>query len=150
MRMRTAGSQWHPFRVVTFAFLLAWVAFHEEAFSAPPGRSVIPQLQEQFGLSQTQVELALGALLVFARDQLPKPDFDDLALRIPNADYVMQNVKSRGVVTRPLDDIDDYEQSLLSIGIGQPMASQFAPAVIQYLGSAGFDRERDILARVVR
>ena len=148
--MRTFGSQRHYCRVVTFVVLLVCFASQEHALSAPPGRSVIPQLQEQFGLSESQVELALGALLVFARDRLPEPDFDDLALRIPNADYVMQNVKSRGVVTRPLDDIDDYEESLASIGIGQPMASQFAPAVIQYLGSAGWDRERDILARVVR
>ena len=148
--MRTFGSQRHSFRVVTFAVLLAFFALHENAFAAPPGRSVIPQLQEQFGLSESQVELALGALLVYARERLPKPDFDDLALRIPNADHIMEDVKARGVVTRPLDNIDDYEESLSSIGIGQPMASQFAPAVIQYLGSAGFDRERDILARVVR
>ena len=55
----------------------------------------------------------------------------------------------QGVVTRPLDDIDDYEESLASLGIGQPLASQFAPAVLEYLGAAGFELERSMLARVL-
>jgi|GEM_PF-2419148 len=123
---------------------------HQHAFSQPgPGRSVIPQLQERFGLSEPQTRGALGALLVFAREQLPKPEFDELAQRIPNADHIMQEVKLRGIVTGPLDDLDEYEKSLSSLGIGQPLASQFAPAVVEYLGDAGFDHERDILARLV-
>lgn len=55
--------------------------------------SIIPQLEEQLGLSESQVHGALGALLVFARDRLPKPQFDQLAQRIPNAERAMQEVK---------------------------------------------------------
>lgn len=119
------------------------------AVAAPPGRTIIPHLQERFGLSEAQVRGALGALLVFAREQLPKTQFDDLAARIPNADRIMQEVKLRGIVTKPLDDLDDYEESLAQLGMGQPLASQFAPAVIEYLGAAGFDHERDALAQLV-
>lgn len=116
---------------------------------AQAGRSIIPRLQDEFGLSEPQVRGALGALLVYARDRLPKPDFDDLAERIPNADRIMQEVKLRGIVNGPLDDIDDYESSLANLGMGQPLASQFAPAVLRCLGDAGHYRERDILARVL-
>ena len=100
-------------------------------------------------MSESQVRGALGALLVFVRDRLPKPQFDELANRIPNADSIMQEVKLEGIVTGPLDDIDDYEASLASLGIGQPLASQFAPAVVECLGAAGFYRERDMLSRVL-
>ena len=106
-------------------------------------------LEEQLGLNDTQVRGALGALLVFARERLPKPDFDDLAESIPNADRIMQEVKLRGVVTGPLDDMDDYERSLSNLGIGQPLASQVAPAVLRALAAAGYSRERDILAGVI-
>jgi Protein of unknown function VcgC/VcgE (DUF2780) len=106
-------------------------------------------LQERLGLTEVQVRGALGALLVFTRERLPKPDFDDLAVTIPNAERIMQEVKLRGVVTRPLDNLDDYESALASLGIGQPLASQVAPAVLQALAEAGHSRERDILARVV-
>jgi hypothetical protein len=116
---------------------------------AQPGRSIIPHLQERFGLNEAQVRGALGALLVFARERLPKTQFDDLAARIPNADYIMQEVKLRGIVTRPMDGLDEYEEVLGQLGIGQPLASQFAPAVVEYLGAAGFALERDILAQVV-
>ncbi len=128
---------------------LACFSFHQHATAADPGRSIIPQLQERFGLSEAQVRGSLGALLVFVRERLPKPEFDELSKSIPNADYIMREVHMRGIVTRPLDDIGDYEASLASLGIGQPLAAQFAPAVVEYLGAAGFEQERSMLARVL-
>jgi hypothetical protein len=56
----------------------------------------------------------------------------------------------RGIVNGPLDDLDDFEAALSNIGIGQPLASQFVPAVLQALRETGHSRERDTLARVVR
>jgi hypothetical protein len=58
-------------------------------------------------------------------------------------------VKRQGVVTGPLDDRDEYEAALSSVGMGQPVAAQFAPAVLGYLAAAGYEGERDILARVL-
>jgi hypothetical protein len=129
----------------TFAFLVD----PARAQQASPRRTIVPMLEEQLGLNDAQVRGALGALLVFARERLPKPDFDDLAESIPNADRIMQEVKLRGVVTGPLDDMDDYERSLSNLGIGQPLASQVAPAVLRALAEAGHSRERDILAGVI-
>ena len=62
----------------------------------------------------------------------------------------MREVTLRGIVTRPLDDLEDYETSLASLGVGQPLASRFAPAVVEYLEAAGFQRESNQLARVLR
>ena len=61
----------------------------------------------------------------------------------------MREAHLRGIVTGPLDDIAEYEESLASLGIGQPLASQFAPAVVEYLGAAGFQQERSILLSVM-
>ena len=147
--MRTSGNQRHPTIVVLVCVLVCWFAVHEPAAAQAARNTIIPQLQQRFGLSDGQVRGALGALLVYARDRLPKPDFDQLAERIPDADQIMQQVKMRGIVTGPLDNIDDYEASLSSLGIGKPVAAQFPPAVLEYLGAAGYTRERDILARVL-
>ena len=133
----------------SFLILAAAALFACQAFAAPPAHSIIPQLEDQFGLNESQVRGALGALLVFARDRLAKQDFDQLAQRIPNAEQAMQQVKLQGIVTGPLDNHGEYETALSSLGIGQPLASQFAPAVLGYLGAAGYQRERDILARVL-
>ncbi len=133
-------------------FLLVAIAcfsFHQHAIAADPGRSIIPQLQERFGLSESQVRGSLGALLVFVRERLPKVEFDDLAKNIPNANHIMREVVLRGIVTRPLDNVKEYEASLASLGIGQPLASQFAPAVVEYLDAAGFRQESSRLARVL-
>jgi Protein of unknown function VcgC/VcgE (DUF2780) len=111
--------------------------------------ALIVNLQERFGLNEQQVRGALGALLVYCRERLPQTEFDELAKSIPNAARIMQEVKLRGIVTAPLDDIDDFQETLASLGIGQPLASQFAPAVLEQLAAAGRDRERDILAGVL-
>jgi uncharacterized protein VcgC/VcgE DUF2780 len=128
---------------------LACFSVYQHADAADPGLSIIPQLQERFGFTEVQVRGALGALLVYVSERLPKTQFDEVAKSIPNADYIMSEEHIRGIVTMPLDDIEDYEASLASLGIGQPLASQFAPAVLECLGAAGFERERDILARVL-
>jgi len=140
-------ARFHVRQIVFATFAL--FSIHPCANAADPARSIIPQLQEKFGLSEWQVRGSLGALLVFVRERLPKTQFDDVAKNIPNADYVMREVTLRGIVTRPLDDVKEYEASLASLGIGQPLASQFAPAVVEYLEAAGFQRESSQLARVL-
>jgi Protein of unknown function VcgC/VcgE (DUF2780) len=147
MKRAIRRSRFHVAQLLFAAF--ACVGLHEHAIAADPGRDIIPQLQERFGLNEPQVRGALGALLVFVRERLPKTQFDDLSGSIPNADYIMREVRMRGIVTMPLDDIEDYEASLAKLGIGQPMASQFAPAVLEYLGGAGFYLEQSMLARVL-
>jgi hypothetical protein len=119
------------------------------AEAADAGQTIIPRLQERFGLSEAQARGSIGALLVFVREQLTKTQFDELARCIPNADFIMRDVRARGIVTMPLDDIGDYEATLAKLGIGQPLASQIAPAVLEYLGDAGYQLERNMLARVL-
>ena len=52
-------SEFHVTRLL-FA-VLACFSFYQHATAADPGRSIIPQLQERFGLSEAQVRGALGA-----------------------------------------------------------------------------------------
>jgi Protein of unknown function VcgC/VcgE (DUF2780) len=141
--VRAARFHIPRFVFATFAF------FCMHANAGDPGRSIIPQLQEKFGFSEWQVRGSLGALLIFVRERLPKVQFDDVAKNIPNAEYLMREVTQSGIVTRPLDNVKEYEASLASLGIGQPLASQFAPAVVEYLAAAGFQRESSQLARVL-
>lgn len=126
-----------------------WSLPPTDALADSPRGAIIAHLQQQLGLNEAQVRGGLGALLVFARARLPKPEFDELAASIPNAAHIMQEVKLRGIVTRPLDNLGEYEESLAALGIGQPLASQFAPAVLEALRAVGHERERDILARVI-
>jgi hypothetical protein len=146
--MPLSRSCWR--RVIAVAYLMAGLLAYEHAAVAQPGRSITPILQDRLGLTEQQVRGALGALLLFVRERLPKPEFDQFARTIPNAEHIMQEVKQRGIVTGPLDTLDEYEASLESLGIGQPLASQVVPAVVQSLTEAGHVRERDILVRVVR
>lgn len=135
--------------LVACALVVAGFGAGVSAQTAPPPGTVVTYLERRFGLGDRQVRGALGALLVFANQKLQKSDFDDLAQRIPNAQQIMQTVKLQGVVNGPLDNVDEYEKTLSNVGIGQPLASQIAPAVLEYLGAAGYSHERDILAGIL-
>lgn len=145
--MYTLHFRWQ--RACTALLTCAFVVFAGNAVAQQARQDMIEQLQQRFGLRELQVRGALGALLVYAREQLPKPEFDEFAQSIPDAYHIMDDVKARGIVTRPLDDVEDYETSLASLGIAPPIAAQFAPAVLDVLGAAGRDHERDILARLL-
>jgi hypothetical protein len=137
------------FNGVIFGLLaLCLTPYANTARAQPP--TLQTYLQQRFHLSEPQVRGALGALLVYAQQRLQKSDFDDLVAHVPNAEHAMQVVKQQGIVTGPLDDIDEYEKTLSNVGIAQPLASQFAPAVIEWLGAAGYSYERDILMGIIR
>lgn len=112
--------------------------------------NLVTQLQHRLGMTEPQVRGALGAMLVFAQEHLSKDDFDQIAKQVPNATQIMQNVKLHGIVTRPLDDLEEYQQALASLGIGQPLASQFAPAVLDCLAASGHQVEHDILGKILQ
>ncbi len=146
--MQPMKRQLSNVRAVFFACLMLLSLVAARTF-AQPGHSILPVLEERFGLGEQQVRDAVGALLVFTRERLPKPEFDELARTVPNADIIMNEVKLRGIVTKPLDYIDDYEAVLGGIGIPPVHAAEFAPAVLEALHATGHDRERDILARAL-
>jgi hypothetical protein len=146
------SSLW-PSRVLSeliFSLLMLCLTSSANTAWAQPPTNLQAYLQQRFHLSEPQVRGALGALLVYANQRLQKSDFDDLAAHVPNAAYMMQDVKQHGIVNGPLDNIGEYERTLANLGIGQPLASQVAPAVIEWLGAAGYSYERDILTGIVR
>jgi Protein of unknown function VcgC/VcgE (DUF2780) len=147
--MRASKDRWQAAAVAILACLMA-VSTLESALAAAPARSMVSALQEQFGLNEGQVLGGLGVMLVFARDRLPKPEFDQLAARMPNAERLMQMTKQQGIVNTRLDSTSDFERALTNLGIAPATASQFVSAVLGYMDSAGYYRERDILARVMK
>lgn len=154
--LRRSASRRTPLwssRVVSelvFSLMALWLASYVSAAWAQPPTDLQAYLQQRFHLSAPQARGALGALLVYAHQRLQKPDFDDLAAHVPNAAHIMQTVKQHGIVNGPLDNIDEYERTLANLGIGQPLASQIAPAVIEWMGAAGYSYERDILTGIAR
>ncbi len=135
---------------IVFSFMALCLALDANTARAHPPTDLQAYLQQRFHLSAPQARGAIGALLVYAHQRLQKPDFDDLAAHVPNAAHIMLVVKQQGIVTGPLDDIGEYERTLASLEIGQPLASQIAPAVLEWLGAAGYSHERDILTAIVR
>jgi hypothetical protein len=111
--------------------------------------TLVGYLEQQLGLDDREARGALGVMLVFAQERLTKDDFDILAQRVPNAGQIMRDIKLQGIVTHPLEDVDDYESSLANLGIGEPLAEHVVPAVLEYLRDTGYDTEQDILSSIL-
>lgn len=138
----------YPLAAIVLGGLLTLTTLSATAQS-PAVKPVVTYVQERLGLNDQQARAGLGALLVFARDHLPKPEFDQLAQRMPNAEMLVEQTRARGVVTSSIDDSDEFVAVLGRLGIGPQVAAQFGPTVLDYLGSAGYSQERDILSRVL-
>jgi hypothetical protein len=146
------GSHW-PSQVASgliVSFLVLCLTSTANVAWAQPPTDLQSYLQQRFHLSAPQARGALGALLVYAEQRLQKSDYDDLVAHVPNAAHIVQSVKQHGIVNGPLDNIGEYERTLANVGIGQPLASQIAPAVIEWMGAAGYSYERDILTGIVK
>jgi hypothetical protein len=149
MAERSRRGRAQAYSVLILSLLFTCLILGPATVRAQSAPNLVAYLQQRLGLSDPQARGALGALLVYAQQKLTKTDFDSLSARVPNADHIMQTVKLQGIVTGPMDDVDEYEKALASLGIGEPLASQVVPAVLDYLGSTGHDTERDILAGIV-
>jgi hypothetical protein len=132
------------------ALIVAAAHAFAPALGAEPVQGLVQHLQQEIGLNEAQARDALGALLLFAQGKLPQPEFADLTDGLGGADQLMQDATLHGVVTRPLDTIEEYEQAIASLGVAQSRASRIAPAVLQQLGTAGLVEEREILASVLQ
>lgn len=138
----------YAFAITVLAGLLAFFALPPLA-RAQAAQSIVPYLEQHLGLNEGQTRAALGVLLVFARERLPKPQFDQLARRMPNAELLMEQTRQRGIVTGPLDGTDDYAAALERLGIAPPVAARLGPTVLEFLNMAGYYEEHDVLSRVL-
>lgn len=145
--MNASPNSPHMVLVIAIASILALLTLQARA-QAEVGKAIVSYVQERLGLSEYQVQGGLGVLLAFARERLPKTQYNQLSRRMPNAEVMLEQTHLRGIVTGPLDDEDEYEAVLRRLGIAEPAAAQFASVVQEYLGTAGYYEERDALSRV--
>ena len=148
--MRPYISRWNTSTIVTVWSIVASYVSPNTSVVASASADLSTYLEKRLGLTDAQVQDALGALLLFVHGRISLEDFDRLAAAIPNAGRIMLAVQQRGTVDGPLDDIEDYEAALADVGIGQPRASEIAPAVIRFFSNSGRDLQREIMKRALR
>ncbi len=123
-------------------------------YAATQGQDIaVAYLEKQSGTQPSPGERRTRRVRWYMRgNSYPSRSSTQLAsLHAQRRDPSMQPWRNQqGVVTRPLDDISNYEESLASLDIGQPICRKSQPANAEFLGEAGYDEEQSILPGILR
>lgn len=111
---------------------------------------LLKALTSQLGVTENQAKGGVGSYLLLAQEKLAKGDFDKIAALVPGASKYMDSAKQLGAVAGPLQNLVGLNGALSKLGMGSETASKFAPTVTNYLGTAGGDSVKQMLAGVMK
>jgi len=111
---------------------------------------LMSMLKSQLGVTEDQAKGGVGSYLLLAQEKLAKGDFDKVASLVPGASKYMDSAKKLGAVTGPLKNVAGLNGALSKLGMKSETASKFAPTVTNYLGTAGGDSVKQMLAGVLK
>lgn len=141
------------------AVLLGLVAMPLATFAQIPDVSslssaiknpLMGMLTSQLGITESQAGGGLGSYLALAQEKLAKGDFDRLASFVPGASKYIDQAKSLGAVTGPLQNLAGLNGALGKLGISPETAAKFVPMVTDYLGKAGGSTMQSMLAGILK
>ncbi|MGR5288350.1 DUF2780 domain-containing protein [Vibrio maritimus] len=93
---------------------------------------VVNDLVDKLSVSPEQATTGVGALLSLAQSSLGSDQQSELSSLIPGMDALT----SSGLLSS-IQDMDSVKSAFSSVGLDPAMISQFAPVVLEYLGSQG-------------
>ncbi|MGR5503452.1 DUF2780 domain-containing protein [Vibrio sp. DNB22_10_4] len=93
---------------------------------------VVNDLVDKLSVSPEQATTGVGALLSLAQSSLGSDQQNELSSLIPGMDALT----SSGLLSS-IQDMDSVKSAFSSVGLDPAMISQFAPVVLEYLGSQG-------------
>ena len=107
-------------------------------------------LTTQLGITESQATGGLGSYLALAQEKLAKGDFDRLASFVPGASKYIEQAKSLGAVTGPLQNLAGLNGALGKLGMNAETVGKFVPMVTDYLGKAGGSSMQKALAGMLK
>jgi hypothetical protein len=113
------------------------------------GDPLTAYLGSHLGVTENQATGGVGAILTLAQERLVKGDFDKIAQVVPGASKYIAEAKSLGAVTGPIKDMNGLQAALGRLAMSPEVRAKFVPAVRDYIGRAGGDSVKKLLARAL-
>lgn len=113
--------------------------------------NVLTQLvTSQLGVTADQANGGVGSILSLAKEKLPSMDFTTLTKFIPGADSFMKAANDLGAVTGPIGDQAGLTSAFSRLGMGPDMVPKFSQTMSDFVGKAGGDQAKNLLASVMK
>jgi len=107
-------------------------------------------LTSQLGVTSNQAMGGVGSMLSLAKERLSSMDFSTLTKFIPGSDTFMKTASDLGAVTGPVGDKAGLTSAFSRLGMGPEMVPKFTQSVSNFVGKAGGEPARNLLATAVK
>ena len=111
---------------------------------------LISALTGQLNVTADQAQGGVGSILALAKEKLSGMDFNSLTKAIPGADTYMKAAKDLGAVTGPVGDKTGLISSFSKLGMGSDLVGKFSRVLSDFVGKAGGESAKNLLAAVLR
>jgi len=112
--------------------------------------TVTKLLMNQLGVTSNQAMGGTGSILSLAKERLSGMDFSALTKLIPGSDTFMKTAKDLGAVTGPVGDHAGLASAFSRLGMGPDMVPKFTQTLSDFIGKAGGEPAKNLLAAAVR
>ncbi|MBA5866354.1 MAG: hypothetical protein GDA67_06600 [Nitrospira sp. CR1.3] len=142
----------HRFMIVTSLFACAILGLSGCAEMQSTGLTdvLVKSLTSQLNVTADQAKGGVGSTLSLAKEKLNGADFSSLTKYIPGSDTYMKAAKDLGAVTGPIKDQAGLTSAFSRLGMGQDMVPKFSQTLSDYVGKAGGEQAKNMLAAVMR
>jgi hypothetical protein len=89
-------------------------------------------------------------MLTLAKEKLSGMDFNALTKLIPGTDTYMKAAKDLGAVTGPVGDKAGLTSSFSKLGLGPDMVGKFTGVLSDFVGKAGGEPAKNLLAAALK
>ncbi len=112
--------------------------------------SLVKLLTNQLGATPNQARGSVGSSLSLAKERLPSTDFNTLTKAIPGSDMFITSAKDQGAVTGPIRDHAGLESAYSRLGMGRDMVGKFNQVLSNFVGKAGGEPAKNLLAMALK
>ncbi len=112
--------------------------------------ALVSLLTNQLNVTANQAKGGLGSMLSLAKEKLSGADFSSLTKYIPGSDTYMQVSKDLGAVTGPINDQAGLQTAFSRLGMGSDMVGKFWGVLSDFVGKAGGEPAKNLLAALVQ
>ena len=133
--------------LVVATFLLSGCA----EMQAMGGSDVLVNLlTSQLGVTSNQATGGVGSILSLAKEKLSGMDFNTLSKLIPGAETFMKAAKESGAVTGTIGDQAGLQSAFSRLGMGSDLVGKFSGVLSDFVGKAGGEPAKTLLASVLK
>ncbi len=99
--------------------------------------SMTNQISKDLGMSKSQTEAGLGAMMMLSKNKLSPDDFSKLSSSIPGTNDLIDKATGLGVLPGSVGTTADIIQVLSKLGVSPVTAAKFVPEVLKLSKTLG-------------